>query len=82
MFTLFTDFYRTNNTLDNVLNIVNEEIIASTVQEPPQTRIKLSDLFNTKPVQQIKLYKCEYCLKLYRNEHNLKMHLPICPCRK
>lgn len=45
----------------------------------PKVTIQLSDLFNTyKPVQPMKLFKCEYCLKLYRNEHNLNVHRETC----
>lgn len=77
---LFTDFYVTE-TVTEYQPIENKEIVENTTQHTsaPRVTIQLSDLFNTyKAVQPMKLFKCEYCLKLYRNEHNLNIHRETC----
>lgn len=74
---LFTAYYLMES-LTEFPPVETKRNVANVTQAPKIT-IKLSDLFNTfKPVQPIKLFKCDYCLKLYRNEHNLNIHRETC----
>lgn len=77
---LVTDFYEEEcvGEFQQIEDKQNVEI-ASQHTLAPKVTIQLSDLFNTfKSAQPIKLFKCDYCLKLYRNEHNLNVHRETC----
>lgn len=77
---LFTAIYVTESVTE-FPQVDNEQIVENTTQHTlaPKVTIKLSDLFNTyKTVQPMKLFKCDHCLKLYRNEHNLNIHRETC----
>lgn len=76
---VFTDYYITE-TVTEYQEIENKETVPNISQpSAPKVTIQLSDLFNTiTAVQSMKLFKCEYCLKLYKNEHNLNVHREIC----